>query len=58
MAMAYIQYHWKFTLDAAFFPTVNEGEFALVYAFVFLLIACRSGGMARVDGKRATVAQD
>jgi hypothetical protein len=29
-----------------------------VYAFVFLLIACRCAGMASVDGRRAPVAQD
>jgi len=56
--MASIPYHWKFTIDAAFFPTANEGELALVYAFVFLLIACRRAGTASVDGKRAPVAQD
>ena len=56
--MASIPYHWKFTFDAAFFPTANEGELALVYAFVFLLIACRCAGMTSVDGRRAPVAQD
>ena len=56
--MASIPYHWKFAFDAAFFPTVNEDQLALEYAFVFLLIACRCAGMASVDGKRAPVAQD
>ena len=56
--MASIPYHWKIALDAAFFPTANEGELALEYAFVFLLIACRCAGMTSVDAKREPVAQD
>jgi hypothetical protein len=40
------------------FPKANECELALVYAFVFLLIACRCAGMASVGGRRAPVAQD
>ena len=57
--MASIPYYWKFTFDAAFFPTANESELALVDEFVFLLIACRRcAGMASVDGRRAPRAQD
>jgi len=56
--MASIPYHWKIALDAAFFPTASEGELALEYAFVFLLIACRCAGMTSVDAKREPVAQD
>lgn len=41
MAVAYIQFHWKFRFDSNFFPAVNQGELAAVYCFVFLLIACR-----------------
>ena len=41
MAVAYIQYHWKFQIGAQLFPAVNKGELALLYSFVFLLIACR-----------------
>jgi putative oxidoreductase len=41
MAVAYFQFHWKFQLGAAFFPAVNKGELAVLYCFVFLLIACR-----------------
>src|ERR1051325_6197837 len=36
MAVAYFQFHWKFQFDANFFPAVNKGELAAVYAFVFL----------------------
>ena len=43
MAVAYIQYHWKFQLGDQLFPAVNKGELALLYSFVFLLIACRGG---------------
>ena len=43
MAVAYIQFHWKFQLGPMFFPAINKGELALLYSFVFLLIACRGG---------------
>jgi putative oxidoreductase len=43
MAVAYFQFHWKFQLGPAFFPAVNKGELAVLYCFVFLLIACRGG---------------
>ena len=39
MAVAYFQFHWKFQLGSQAIPTVNRGELALLYAFVFLLIA-------------------
>jgi putative oxidoreductase len=52
MAVAYIQYHWKFAFDSKFFPTVNQGELALVYAFLFLYIACHGAGLASLDGRR------
>jgi putative oxidoreductase len=43
MAVAYIQYHWKLQIGTQLFPAVNNGELALLYTFVFLLIACRGG---------------
>ena len=43
MAVAYFQFHWKFQLGSAFFPAINKGELAVLYCFVFLLIACRGG---------------
>jgi len=52
MAVAYTQFHWKFAFGADFFPTINRGELAVVYAFLFLFIACRGAGMASLDGKR------
>ena len=49
MAVAYIQFHWKFALDANFFPGKNHGELALVYAFLFLYIACRGAGRSKAS---------
>jgi len=42
MAVAYIQYHWKFQFSDAFFPAINHGEAALLYCLIFFYIACRS----------------
>ena len=56
MAVAYTQFHWKFQLGSQFFPTVNKGELALIYAFLFLFIACRGPGrvsLASALGKPA-----
>ena len=41
MAVAYFQVHWKIQLGKEFFPTINKGELALVYCFLFLYIASR-----------------
>lgn len=46
MAVAYAQFHWKGQMGANFWPAVNQGELAVVYAFVFLYIACRGSGPA------------
>jgi putative oxidoreductase len=54
MAVAYAQFHWKFAFDSAFFPVINRGELAVVYAFVFLYIACKGGGSCSIDGARAS----
>lgn len=53
MAVAYVQFHWKLDFSAKFFPAVNQGELALLYAFLFLFIACRGAGKWSVDGARA-----
>ena len=50
MAVAYMQYHWRFDLGRRVFPGLNGGELAVVYAFVFLFIACRGGGPWSLDG--------
>ena len=52
MAVAYVQYHWKFDFGQGFLPAVNHGELAVVYAFVFLFIAARGAGAASLDGRR------
>ena len=44
MAVAYIQFHWKLQLNSVFFPSVNKGELAALYCFLFLYIACRGAG--------------
>ena len=51
MAVAYFQFHWKFQLGSQFFPAINKGELAVLYCFVFLLIACRGGGKWSLDHK-------
>jgi putative oxidoreductase len=49
MAVAYIQFHWKVHLDQRFFPIVNKGELAAVYALLFLSIGCSGGGRYSLD---------
>jgi putative oxidoreductase len=56
MAVAYVQFHWKLALDAQFFPTLNKGELAILYAVVFLYIACRGAGAWSLDRRRARTA--
>jgi putative oxidoreductase len=51
MAVAYIQYHWKLSFDAGFFPLVNKGELAVLYCFLFLYIACKGGGRCSLDNR-------
>jgi putative oxidoreductase len=43
MAVAYVQFHWKFQFGPGFFPAINKGELAALYCVVFFLIACRGG---------------
>jgi len=53
MAVAYFQFHWKLKLDDwAFLPAVNHGELAVLYCFVFLLIALRGPGIWSLDRRR------
>jgi putative oxidoreductase len=49
MAVAYVTAHWKGHLNARFFPTVNHGELALLYCFVFLFIAAAGSGKWSLD---------
>jgi putative oxidoreductase len=43
MAVAYLQYHWKFQLGSQLLPALNKGELSVLYSFIFFLIACRGG---------------
>lgn len=52
MAVAYAQFHWKGAFDQTFFPALNKGELALLYAVLFLYIACRGGGRHSIDARR------
>ena len=52
MAVAYFKFHWKFQFGPEFFPAINKGEPAVLYCFVFLLIACRGGVMWCLDKKK------
>jgi putative oxidoreductase len=49
MAVAYSQFHWQFRFDEYFFPAINGGELALIYAFLFLFIAARGVGKCGID---------
>ena len=44
MAVAYIQFHWKLQMSAAFFPLVNKGEMALIYCFLFFYFLAKGNG--------------
>ena len=45
MAVGYFMVH----ASRGFFPIVNKGELAVLYAFVFLYIASRGSGILSVD---------
>lgn len=49
MAVAYVQFHWQLALGPRFFPTINQGELALLYSLLFLFIAAHGGGRFSVD---------
>jgi putative oxidoreductase len=50
MAVAYVQFHWKFQLGPQFFPAVNQGEPALLFCLLFFHIAARGPGRLAADG--------
>jgi putative oxidoreductase len=50
MAVAYVQFHWKFQFGAQFFPTLNQGEPALIFCLVFFHLAARGSGRLSLDG--------
>lgn len=57
MAVAYVQFHWRFGVGAQFLPGVNKGEPALLYAVLFLYFACRGSGRWSVDRLRSAGAK-
>lgn len=52
MAVAYVQFHWKWNLGGRFWPIVNKGELAAVYALLFFAIACSGPGRYSLDHLR------
>jgi putative oxidoreductase len=52
MAVAYLQFHWKFQGGAQLLPAINKGELAALYAWLFLFIACRGAGIWSLDRRR------
>jgi putative oxidoreductase len=51
MAVAYVQFHWRFQFNENFFPAINHGDAALLYCFVFLFIASKGVGRWGIDKK-------
>lgn len=49
MAVAYFTMH----APKSFWPIVNQGELAILFAFAFLYVAARGAGPYSVDGRRA-----
>jgi putative oxidoreductase len=54
MAVAYFQFHWKLRLGRMSLPALNQGELAVLFCFIFLLVACRGAGIWSVDRIRAS----
>lgn len=53
MAVAYIQFHWKFQFaEGAWIPTLNHGELSVVYCFLFLFLFAIGGGRWSLDALR------
>jgi putative oxidoreductase len=53
MAVAYVQFHWKLSFaDGMWLPSINKGELALIYCFLFLFIATHGAGPVSIDALR------
>jgi putative oxidoreductase len=53
LAVAYFQFHWKLRLAGLnFLPIVNKGELAVLYCFVFFVIATSGPGRLSLDERR------
>ena len=46
--------HWTAHGWKAVFPSINQGELAILYCFVFLFIAARGAGRWSFDGARGS----
>ena len=57
MAVAYIQFHWKFHGGSQLLPGINGGELAAVYAWLFFYFACKGAGPWSVDERRASASK-
>lgn len=53
MAVAYFLFHFPrgLTMEAGFFPVVNEGDLAVLFCFVFLFLFFEGPGALSVDGR-------
>lgn len=53
MAVAFLQFHWKFEPSLErLLPIVNRGDAAVLYCFLFLLVAIRGAGIWSLDRVR------
>ncbi len=57
MAVAYFQFHWRFQGGSQLLPGINKGELPVLYAWLFLFIACRGSGPWSVDERKARAAK-
>jgi putative oxidoreductase len=48
MAVAYFMEHVRYS----FYPTINQGESAILFCFIFLYLACAGAGPWSVDAAR------
>jgi putative oxidoreductase len=56
MAVAYLQFHWRFDFGERFFPDRNKGELALLYCALFFYFACNGPGRWSIDHQRRRTA--
>jgi putative oxidoreductase len=47
-----VAYWWKHAPGNSFWPTVNQGELAVLYCFLFLYIAAAGAGIWSIDAAR------
>jgi putative oxidoreductase len=49
LAFAYVQFHWRLDLGVNAVPAKNQGELAVLYCVVFLMMTCRGAGHWSID---------